>query len=276
LPTPERLKLHLQREWQARRLATDPRERRAIARTLHALDGVARRPAGPDGVIAPIMGFPMRGSSGRTLHFLFNDVFLSGAYRFDCDRSAPTVVDCGANIGFATLYFKRAFPAATVHCFEANPDAFRFLEENVRENNLSDVHLYPSALWNHDGAIEFFVNDVAGTLRASVRADRGGGTSLTVKATRLSHLLSGLDRVDAVKVDVEGAEHEILDDLVSSGLLARPERYLIEYHHQIGGERPRLADFLRPFEEAGYRYHVAATMRHSDRFQDILIHATRV
>ena len=271
----QRFKLHLQREWQARRAARESGDRRAIGRTLHALDHATRRPAGPDGVIVPIMGFPMRGSTARTMHFLFSEVFLSGGYRFDCDRPDPTVVDGGANIGFATLYFKRLFPEAVVHSFEANPGAFRFLEQNVRDNNLSDVHLHCNALWSHDGEIDFFVNGDTGMLRGSVRADRGGGTRVIVNAVRLSQLISQLDRVDAVKLDVEGAEHEILGELLSSGLLARPERYLIEYHHQIGGDRPHLAEFLRPLEEAGYRYHVAATMQRVDHFQDILIHAVR-
>ena len=68
-------------------------------------------------------------------------------------------------------------------------------------------------------------------------ADRGGTSELKVKATRLSNLIASLDRVDAVKIDVEGAEWHILKDLQQSGTLAKPMRYLIEYHHQMGSVR---------------------------------------
>jgi FkbM family methyltransferase len=54
-----------------------------------------------------------------------------------------------------------------------------------------------------------------------------------VKCERLSKTLASLDRVDRVKIDVEGAEWAILNDLIASGTLAKPERYIIEYHHDI-------------------------------------------
>ncbi|MBK9286670.1 MAG: FkbM family methyltransferase [Flavobacteriales bacterium] len=270
-----RFKLHLQREWQARRHGRDATERRAMARTLHALDKAAAQQSRPGEVAVPILGHPMRGFSVGALRYLFNEVFLTGEYRFECERPDPVIIDCGANIGFATLYFKRLFPRSTVHAFEANPNAFRLLEANVKGNALSNVHLNQVALSDAEGELSFFISDDAGTLLGSVRSDRGGTSELKVKATRLSNLIASLDRVDAVKIDVEGAEWHILKDLQESGTLAKPMRYLIEYHHQMGSDAPRLSEFLAPFEAAGYRYQIAGKLNAITDFQDVLIHLQR-
>ena len=271
----QRIRRPIQQELLARRSGTDRAERRAFSRTLRLLDAACDRPSAQGVVTVPIMGRPMQGFSPGTLHFLFREVLLEHGYRFDCARPDPVIIDLGANIGFATLYFKLRFPAAIIHAFEANPHVARLLRANIATNNLADVTVHEEAVSDHDGSIQFHISDDPGTLMGSVHADRGGGVLLTVKAVRLSSLLATLDRVDAVKMDIEGGEWAVLEDLRSSGQFKRPMRYLIEYHHQIGTEAPRLSEFLRPFEEAGYRYHIAARPREVTGFQDLVIHAQR-
>ncbi|MBL8002835.1 MAG: FkbM family methyltransferase [Flavobacteriales bacterium] len=265
----------IQQELLARRSGTDAAERKAFARTLHRLDAAMRGDAKQEVVTVPIMDRPMQGFSAGTLYYLFREVFLEHGYRFSCERPDPVVIDLGANIGFATLYFKLHHPRAIIHAYEANPHVARLLRANVAANHLADVTVHEEAVSDRDGTLTFHISDDPGTLMGSVDPARGGGSALTVKAVRLSTLLGKLDRIDAVKMDIEGGEWAVLDDLLNSGQFARPKRYLIEYHHQIGSEAPRLSAFLKPFEEAGYRYQVAARTRGITDFQDLLIHAQR-
>jgi FkbM family methyltransferase len=270
-----RIRRTIQQELLARRSGHNAAERKAFARTLHRLDAALRGNAKQEVVTVPIMDRPMQGFSAGTLYYLFREVFLEHGYRFTCERPDPVVIDLGANIGFATLYFKLHHPGATIHAYEANPHVARLLRANVAANGLTNVTVHEEAVSDRDGTLTFHISDDPGTLMGSVDPVRGGGSSLTVKAVRLSTLLGTLDRIDALKMDIEGGEWAVLDDLIASGQFARPKRYLIEYHHQIGGEAPRLSTFLKPFEEAGYRYHIAARTRGITDFQDLLIHAQR-
>lgn len=67
------------------------------------------------------------------------------------------------------------------------------------------------ALGDRDGTADFYVGNSDGSLLMSTIERRGGGERITVPM----HLLSSYvkDRVDLLKVDVEGAEHGVLEDL---------------------------------------------------------------
>jgi FkbM family methyltransferase len=210
------------------------------------------------------------------MRHLFDEVFLSRDYAFPSSVSDPVIIDGGAHIGFSVMFFKQMYPAARIVAFEPNPEAFRLLQHNVSANRLECVVLRAAALSDKEGEIPFFLASDAASLVASTRAERGGSQRLTVKSERLSRTLESLDRVDLVKLDAEGGEFAILHDLIATGTLAKPRRYIIEYHHQIGGETPRFSEFLAPFERAGFKYQVAARIApEPDSFQDVLVHFVR-
>lgn len=81
----------------------------------------------------------------------------------------PVIVDCGANIGFSVLYFKRLHPRARIVAFEANPRAFRLLKHNVSNNSLEQVEPLPVALSDQDGEIPFFIDLEPGSLTPSTK-----------------------------------------------------------------------------------------------------------
>jgi FkbM family methyltransferase len=259
----------------ARKFGTTFADRVAALRTLNSLESAARKRASDEELTVDILGHPMRGFDPAVMRGLFHAVFIAEEYRFKSEIADPVIIDCGANIGFSVLYFKRLYPEARIHAFEPNPDAFRLLKENVEANELDHVLAHQAALSDHDGETTFYDDRSGGMLRGSVRANRGGGKPVSVEARRLSTLLATLDRADVVKVDVEGGEWDILADLRTTGTLAMPRGYIIEYHHQMPGDSPRLSEFLTPFEEAGYRYQVKASGRDPQAFQDILIHLAR-
>jgi FkbM family methyltransferase len=124
-----------------------------------------------------------------------------------------TVVDVGANIGMYTLHAARAVGAGgTVHSFEPTPAIHRLLSDNVQVNGFKEagvVHLHAAAL-----------SDVEGEAELAVYADNNGHNSLfrkapgddvvTVPLHRLDAVLGHDARVDVVKIDVEGAELQVL------------------------------------------------------------------
>jgi hypothetical protein len=73
-------------------------------------------------------------------------------------------------------------------------------------------------------------------------------------------------------MDVEGAEINIIDDLITADALNKVEEYIIEYHHNIHGEQSKLSSFIEKFEQRGYNYNIKAEILNPKGYQDILIH----
>jgi FkbM family methyltransferase len=270
-----RLPLSALRIWMDIRDADyDASDKRRIFRILWSMR-VKEIGASADTIVShEIFGFTVHAYDYPNLRFLFKEIFLAKSYSFSSDRPDPRVVDCGANIGMAVLYIKHIYPRARITAFEPNPSAFALLKRNVEVNKLTDVVVINKAVSNSDAPISFFVSEDKGTLLASVRQDRGGAKEIRVDTVRLSDWLE--EETDFVKIDVEGAEWLILDDLKQHPTgLAKVRELIVEYHHRITGERSRLAAFLAFFEERGYEYNLLAEYRYRGDFQDVVVHFYR-
>lgn len=224
-----------------------------------------------------IFGFRVRYLQRQALFLCFHDIFVRGVYRFETDNPSPLIVDCGANIGIATLYFKSLYPDARIWAFEPDPETFLVLSANVKSNRLRDVWLFGAAVWDEEGAVELFRPlGERGSLRTSVNPSRAGGARTTVPAKRLAEMID--QPVDLLKLDIEGAEQRVLRDLASSGKLSNVGEMVIEYHHHVGKEPSSLSSFLGLLESGGFSYQISAShfpWAAHDRPQDILIRAYR-
>ena len=104
---------------------------------------------------------------------MFVDIFIRNAYFFEAKRSDPLIIDAGANIGMATLYFKFLYPKAKIIAFEPFGATFAVLMDNIELNNLKDVRLVNSALSDHAGNLsKIYYSRVRGS---------GTGNSLSKK-----------------------------------------------------------------------------------------------
>lgn len=255
-----------------------------LARFAHDCYYVLKSPSGSKSAIlsnlalpgGSKMGFQIAHFDRPTLRLLYREVFVRQHYFFRADSDSPVIFDCGANLGMASLYFKWLYPHARVQAFEPDPSTFRLLAENVASNHM-DVEVHNCALWDQDGEVQFFVDsDNPGSLLMSTDPTRLKGESIMVPARRLSSFISGT--VDFLKLDVEGAEARVLDDLVQTGKIESVKQMVVEYHHRIGNQKSALGDFLRLLEEAGFQYQIHASsypVISKDTFQDILIGAYR-
>src|SRR5438105_2732424 len=68
----------------------------------------------------------------------YGSIFVNHCYAFRSGTQSPLILDCGANIGLSTLYFKRAFPNARIIAFEPDPRVYEALVHNVHGNGYSD------------------------------------------------------------------------------------------------------------------------------------------
>jgi FkbM family methyltransferase len=126
-------------------------------------------------------------------------------------------IDAGANDGLYTVFAsKRVGTAGRVLAFEPSAREFDRLEKNVQLNSLSNTRLFRAALAEQDGAAELAVADYGHEGQNTLGGFIYEGVTLLgveqVKLRRLDNVIQeeGLDRVDVIKLDVEGAEYKVL------------------------------------------------------------------
>jgi FkbM family methyltransferase len=251
----------------------------AMSTQLRLAAGRIRRENGI--VRVPVAGFDVAGFSVSSLEYLHRKIFVELEYWFRAQRRDPFIVDGGSNIGMSVLFFKALYPAARVIAFEPARPAHELLQRNVEANRLGDVEMHHVALARTNGEVQLYEDpgDPA-TFRMSTRPGRIEGAPTAVAGRRLSDFVDG--DVDLVKLDVEGAEDDVLGDLVDSGAIARVGQLVVEYHHQLDPMRDFLGAFLERLREQGFSYHVSAREQIAKRaalereVQDVLVHAFRV
>jgi FkbM family methyltransferase len=218
----------------------------------------------------------INGDNYASLDYVFKEIFIGEEYRVELENERPVIFDCGANVGCATIYFKERYPTAQIYCFEPQPKAYGLLQKNIQENKL-DTKSYNMALSNRPGTLEFFIPIEGVGFSASINSKRESGQTITVDTTLLSAYTKQHAVIDLVKIDVEGAEFQLMEDLVQSGELSSGKilNFVIEYHHRIGNEPSRLAEFLHIFENAGYDYHIKSFLDPFHVHQDILLYIKR-
>lgn len=128
-------------------------------------------------------------------------------------RRGSTVVDIGANVGYFTLLAARlAGEDGVVISFEPDPTSFSLLEKSVLKNRFGNVRLSNKCVSNLDGTrlLHFSITQNKGLHSISKEI---GGPSLEVSSTRLDTALESLQipRIDLLKIDVEGAEPEVIE-----------------------------------------------------------------
>ncbi len=264
----------------ARRILRSPLPgdlKRSVLRTHLALAGA---PGGNGPSTRNIVGYRVKFHDLSTLRFLFDETFVELQYYFRAPTDAPLVLDCGSNLGMSVLFFKRLYPRAQIIAFEPEPSAFRLLEENLAVNHVEGVVPHAVALGAGEGEAElYFDPNRPGSPLASTLRGRITRESVRVPAARLSSFIT--DEVDLVKLDVEGAEWGVLEDLVGSGAAGRVRRMIIEYHHHIERKEDALGDFLNLLARGGFGYQVAAYYDAPAKepaepvYQDVQIYAYR-
>ena len=222
------------------------------------------------------LGYQVNCGSYRLLHMLFAEIFMLEEYFFQSESPAPYIMDCGANIGLATVYFKWRYPQARVCAFEPNANAFELLAKNISQNRLDNVTLWNAALSGHEGEVLFYPDklDSAG-VSGSIHPNRLAGQPTVVRAVRLSRFLDS-GEIDFVKMDIEGAEQKVVSEVSRSGRLCDVKQLEIEYHHRIAGEESNISYLLSELESSGFDYQICASLPPGRNGpQDIMVYACR-
>jgi len=154
--------------------------------------------------------------------------------------------DIGAHIGIHTLYAAKLLRGkGHIHAFEPWPDNFRQLTRNIELNHFSKlITPVPLALSDHAAVAAMTVGGSDGTHRL---AAEGTSADREVQTVTLDLYARSAPPPDAIKIDVEGFEYEVLTGGRETLTAHRP-KLILEHHGEL--LRERTSDLLRSF---GYR-----------------------
>src|SRR3990167_506686 len=144
----------------------------------------------------------------RTGLAAFEEVFIRGEYSVDV-REPRTILDAGANIGVASVYFCLRYPNARLYAVEPNPNVLETLKKNLKAFPHASVHQY--AFTDTDGTIDLHVHPTSSI--ASSLVTRTKGESIVSVPSRTFDTFrkeQGIGAVDLFKFDIEGAEDKTL------------------------------------------------------------------
>ena len=132
------------------------------------------------------------------------------------------VIDIGAHVGYYTLLAAKGVgPSGRVYAFEPEPDNFRWLEKNIEVNGHLNVTTVAKAVTDKTGFIKLWLTTSSGAhsiyphqggIRQGAEEDHGSGQkNELVEATTIDDFLEaeGWPSIGVIKIDAEGAEHQI-------------------------------------------------------------------
>lgn len=152
------------------------------------------------------------------------------------------ILDVGANHGAATVFFHEAWPEATIYSFEPASEAFELLKQNTSHMPFGRIFLANAGILSRESNQPLY----AGTYNEGEASifDPGHGRSEDAQFLPIQRFLNPTQReqIDIVKIDVEGAECEVLSNLLANGI--DPMVIYVEYQSQVN--RQLIDSYLIP------------------------------
>ncbi len=167
---------------------------------------------------------------------MMHEIFKREDYRLKLEKSlseAAVVMDLGANIGLASIFFQQHyFPNARFVAVEPSPKNIAVLQQNLA-NNIEKAEIVPVVVSNKNGLLLIDDTEVGYNvhiIHQKIAQNTEGERSTEVIALTLPQIFEDLniERIDLLKMDIEGAEKEVLQD--AAQWISKVQMMVIELH----------------------------------------------
>ena len=158
---------------------------------------------------------------------VFSQVIYDREYELKYRIKPSVIVDCGANIGLATIFFKNKFPDATIIAIEPELSNFKVLQKNTEKYD--KVHCLQSGIWGRTTNLKIS-NSNRGNWGFTVEetAETGEGTIPAISIDGIMEKFN-LDHIDILKIDIEGSEKNVFEENADKWL-SKVNVLVIEFH----------------------------------------------
>jgi FkbM family methyltransferase len=191
---------------------------------------------------------------GQRLEFALTNMYigsLMGVFHdqeYDCatqlEQVPRRILDLGGNIGGALVFFSKAFPKAELAVVEPDPRNLPLLRKNLGLNRVSAT-VIEGAIGSAAGTLtlRYGTNPTCSSLEGTGMHDLSNRVEVTVTTVPEVMRQAGWDEIDLLKIDIEGAEEDLLAK--DNQWLAKVGAVIMEIHPRTTVER--LNGHLAPF-----------------------------
>lgn len=164
---------------------------------------------------------------------VFHEIFSQGIYNFGLPPRASLIIDAGANIGLASVFFANRYSQATILAVEPSGPNVTLLRQNIAP--YPHVTIREAGLWHKKEPLHF-LNPTADFWAFRVepcKPEEANFPSVTIPELLEAH---GQTPIDILKMDIEGSERQLLLEGDASWL-DRVNLLIIELHGDLARER---------------------------------------
>jgi FkbM family methyltransferase len=177
--------------------------------------------------------------------FLRNDTFDIDIYRailedyeydFAVKNKPKYIIDAGANIGMASIYFATKYENAIIIAIEPEEENYKMLKRNTE--NYKNIFTINAALWNISGEVSLFAADFTSTLGYMTETNKSALKS-SYKQIQLTRAITveeiinqfNINSIDVLKMDIEGSEKEVFESC--GNWIDKTNSIIIELHERM-------------------------------------------
>lgn len=182
------------------------------------------------GIELPLYKAPIFLRSNSSDVYSFEDIFAHDAYRINEKVDAKVILDCGANVGHASVYFAQHYPTSKIIAVEPNTENVELIIKN--SSAYPSITCEHSAIWNKPNYLKIENENASNWAFRVVESTESDPKSF--KATSIQAICEKyhIDKIDILKMDIEGAEAFVFDKH-SMEWLKKTEYIIIELHDRF-------------------------------------------
>jgi FkbM family methyltransferase len=203
-------------------------------------------------------------------------IWKDGIYDFITTKDNPVIIDGGSCIGVSVLYFKSKHPKSTILAFEPDQRVFKLLESNIERNQIEGVKLFNVGLYKENTTLSF---DNSTIDSGKIQSD--GKEKISVD--KLSEHIKDYQEIDFLKLNIEGAEKDVVLELQNADQLKKINQICIEWH-SFANNQQDLDEMLKALKDSGFKYYLfnlSTQTNHPLKIQNeteffIMIRATKI
>ena len=184
--------------------------------------------------------------AGTSDYPTFIQVFSDNQYDHPFDVQPKVIIDCGANIGLAAVYFANKYPDATIISIEPESSNFEVLKLNTQ--HYPNIHCLKNGIWNRKANLK--IEDIGLGKWGFITTEVPEPEPNTIAALSINDIreMFSIDEIDILKIDIEGSEKQMFKDNYS-GWMNKSKLIIIELHDRMQkGTAKAFFDALHPYD----------------------------
>jgi FkbM family methyltransferase len=161
---------------------------------------------------------------------IYRQIFIEKQYEYSLKQDPKIIIDCGANIGLASVYFANKYPSAKIIAIEPETSNFELLVANTK--NYPNVHCLKNGIWHKKTNLHIYDAGMGSWNFVTNEVDYENENTISAISLTDIMVMFKIERIDILKMDIEGSEKEVFDNY-DEAWLNNTDLVIIETHDRM-------------------------------------------